>query len=289
VLIDSPPNGFAKDYLARLFGEMLGDSAPLTLVQINTGFSQLMGAIRQQEGVSLSLMKSSQRRPPGLVIRLRISDPITYEAATSATYEKLRRYETMAFADVIDASGRIIYSAMGKDVIKDKVINNIGAGTLERSEVSVKNALNDLAQKLGQIGDLKREQANVVAVAGSDLMISSTGKVYGDREPGMLLKKIQVKLGAERLSIFLPVAEAYVLDYAGQATTSVKQLIAIDANSPAIAIGDVFETLRMRTSPKTAGSFAVCGPVETLGSIATPLLFPLSGYFLGQKMPGMFF
>ena len=289
VLVDSPPNGFAKDYLARLFGEMLGDSAPLTLVQINTGFSQLMGAIRQQDGVNLSLMKSSERRPPGLIIRLRIAEPIAYEAATSAGYEKLRRYETLALADVIDSSGRVIYSAMGKDVIQDKIINNIGAGAQERSEVNVKNALTDLAQKLGQIGDLKREHTNVAAVAGSDLKISSLGKVYGDREPGMLLKKIQVKLGADRASIFLPVAEAYVLDYAGQATTSVKQLIAIDANSPAVAIGDVFETLRIGAPPKTARTFALCGPPESLGNVVTPSLFPLSGHFLGRKMPGMFY
>ena len=289
ILIENPPSGFAKDYLARLFGEILGDSAPLTLVQINTGFSQLMSAIRQQDRVNLSLMRSSERRPPGLVIRLRVAEPITYEAGTSASYQKIRRYETLAFADVIDTSGRIIYSAMGKDVIKDKIVNNIGVGAQERSEVNIKNALTDLAHKLARIGDLKREQAEVANVTGLDLKVTSQGKVYGDRQPGIVLKKVKVKADGGTINILLPIAEAYVLNHAGQAITPIKQLLAIDASSPSVAIGDVFETSRMGTAPKSAGSFSLCGPLETLGNMTTPSLLSLSGYYMGQKMPGMFY
>jgi hypothetical protein len=289
VLVDKQPEGYAKDYIARLFAELLGDAAPLSLVQINTGFTQLLQTVREQDGVELSAMKSAERNPPGFIVRLRVPDTVYYEAGTNLDYEKQRRYETRAFADVIDNSGRIIYSAMGTDVISDKIVRGVGAGPEERREVSIKNALTDLSRKLGQIGELKRDRAEIVASSGQIHQINSQGRVYGAHQPGVILRKAKARVGKETREILLPTLEASIAGHAGQPLTTLNQGLPIDTRHDKVAVGDLFEVLRLGTPARTAASLAACGPIETLGNTRTPALMELTGLILGQKMPGMLY
>lgn len=289
VLIDTPPTGFAKDYIARLFSEILGNAAPLTVVQVNTGFSQLLSAVRQQEGVNLSSLKSSNRRPPNLLVRLRIAEPIAYQAGTNLDFEKVRRYETQAFADVIDTTGKISVSVMAKDVIEDKITRNIGPGIEERREVNVKNALTELSQQLSKLIEIKREHAEVVISTGTEYQVNGKGIVYADRQKGLILRKFKAKFGNENRFILIPVTEADVEGSSSNSQARVKQLLPLDATNDKVSVGDVFETQRLGVPPKSARSFFVCGPSESLGNTITPALMELTRAALGQKMPGMYY
>ncbi len=289
ILADKQPEGYAKDYVARLFAEMLGDAAPLSVVQINTGFTQLLQTVREQDGVELSSMKSAERRPPNFVIRLRVPDTVYHEVGTNLDYEKQRRYETRAFADVIDNSGRVIYTAMGTDVIVDKIVRGVGAGPDERREVNIKNALADLSKKLVQIGDLKRDRAEIVSSDGTTHQVNSQNRVYSARQPGIVLRKAKARVGKDSRTVWLPTQEATVDNYSGQATTTLLQGLPIDTAQYKVAAGDQFEVLRLGTAPRTAVSLATCGPVEALGNSTTPALIELTNYLLGEKMPGMLY
>lgn len=289
VMVDKLPEGYAKDYVARLFSELLGDAAPLSVVQINTGFTQLLQTVREQEGVELSTSQSAGRRPPSLIVRVRIPETVYHEAGTNLGFEKVRRYETRAFADVIDNSGRIIFSAVGMDVINDKVVRGIGAGFEERREVSLKNALNDLSKKLAQIGELKRDRADVVAVQGDTLQVNSQGRVYGDNQPGVVLRKAKAKIGNQSLDVLLPTNEASIDVFTGQSPTTLKLGLPIDTAFAKASPGDVFEVQRQGTPSRSAVTLATCGPVESLGNTRTPALMEMTGLVLGQKMPGMLY
>ena len=289
VLVEKLPSGYAKDYVARLFAELLGDAAPLSVVQINTGFTQLLQTVREQDGVELSSTQSAERRPPGFVVRLRVPDTVYYEAGTNLDFEKQRRYETRAFADVIDSSGRIIYTATGVDVITDKIVRGIGAGPDERREVSLKNALTDLAKRLAQIGEPKRDRAEIVASSGPSLQINSQDRVYGEHERGVILRKAKARVGKETREILLPTTEASIDGYTGQSPTTLQQGLPIDIGHNKVAVGNLFEVLRLGTPARSAASLAACGPSETLGNTRTPALMELIGSVLGQKMPGMLY
>ncbi len=289
VLVEKLPTGYAKDYVARLFAELLGDAAPLSVVQINTGFTQLLQTVREQDGVELSAMKSAERRPPGFIVRLRVPDTVYYEVGTNLDFEKQRRYETRVFADVIDSSGRIIYSATGVDVITDKIVRGVGAGPEERTEVSIKNALTDLAKKLAQIGELKRDRAEIVASSDQIHQINSQGRVYAERQHGVILRKAKARVGKETREILLPTTEASIDGYTGQSPTTLRQGLPIDTVNNKVAVGDLFEVPRMGTPARSAVSLAACGPIESLGNTRTPALMELAGFALGQKMPGMLY
>lgn len=219
VVVESLPAGYGKDYIARMFSEFLGDGAPLSVVQINTGFTQLLRTVREQDGVELSAMKPAERQPPGFLIRLRVPEPVFYEAGTNLDFEKQRYYESRAFADVIDNTGRVIFSAVGVDVIKDKIVRGIGPGPDERREVLIKNALTDLGKKLAQIGEVSRDRAEIVSVSDSDYQINSQGRVYSERQQGIVLHKTSARAGKEKREILMPLFEASVKDPAWQKTT----------------------------------------------------------------------
>lgn len=289
VMVDKLPEGYAKDYVARLFSELLGDAAPLSVVQINTGFTQLLQTVREQEGVELSTSQSAGRRPPSLIVRVRIPDTLYHEAGTNLDFEKVRRYETRAFADVIDNSGRIIFSVVGIDVINDKIVRGIGAGFEERREVSMKNALTDLSKKLAQIGELKRDRADVVACQGDSFQVNSQGRVYGNNQPGVILRKAKARIGKETKDIFLPTVEASVDTFTGQSPTTLKLGLPIDPAQTKVSVGDLFEVQLLGTPVRSAVSLATCGPIETLGNARTPALMEITGLLLGQKMPGMLY
>lgn len=289
VVVESLPTGYGKDYIARMFSEFLGDAAPLSVVQVNTGFTQLLSTVREQDGVLLSSMKPAERQPPRFLIRLRIPEPVFYETGTNLDFEKQRYYESRAFADVIDNTGRVIFSAVGVDVIKDKIVRGIGPGPDERREVVIKNALTDLGKKLAQIGEVGRDRAEIVSVGDSSLQINSQGRVYSERQQGVVLQKSSARVGKEKREILMPLYEASVKDYAGQKTTTLSIGLPIDTGKSKATAGNVFETLRVGTAPRSAASLAACGPVESLGNSRTPALMEMMSAALGQRMPGMLY
>lgn len=289
VVVESLPVGYGKDYIARLFSEFLGDAAPLSVVQINTGFTQLLRTVREQDGVELSAMRAAERQPPNFLIRLRVPEPVFYEAGTNLDFERHRHYESRAFADVIDNTGRVIFSAVSKDVIKDKIVRGIGPGPDERHEVVIKNALTDLGKKLAQIGEVRRDRVEIVSVNDSTYQINSQGRAYSERQQGVILHKVSARVGKEKREILMPLLEASVKDYAGQKTTSLTIGLPIDTSNSKVAIGDVFEILRIGTTPRNAASLAACGPIESLGNTRTPALMEITSAALGQRMPGMLY
>ena len=289
VLIESLPVGYSKDYIARLFSDLLGDSAPISIVQVNTGFSQLLNAVKQDNDAQLSNMNSADRLAPNLIIRLNVSDPIHYQVDTNLAYEKTRRYETRVFADVIDSSGRINFSVSGADVINDKITHGIGVGVDERREVNIKNALADVAKKFVKLTNQIRDQSEIVNVTGSDYQINSPNKIFSKQQVGFVLRKARAKIGNDTQSIYVPIVEASVTEFNGKSPTTLTYHMQIESPNAKVVPGDIFEVTRFGTPPQSATTFAACGPVETLGNAKTPLIMQLMTYSLGQKMPGMFY
>lgn len=287
VLIESLPANYSDIYIAQLFSELVGDKAPLTVVQVNPGFSHLLSTVVQQ--ASLSSLDTAQREIPNLFIRLRVAEPVMYEAKTNLASETTRHYQTLAFADIVDTSGRVNFSVVGKDEISDKISSGIGAGFAERREVSVKNALTDLADKLAKLSELQRDQAEVVASTSADAHVNSQGKTFSLKQKGVILRKAKVQFGRDSQQLLIPVTDAFVESASASGKIRLGLGLPFDTKSDKVNPGDVFEIQLLGTSPRSAQAFAVCGPIESLGTINTPSLLELTSNALGQRMPGMMY
>ncbi len=290
VLIDNPPANFARDYIARLFAELLGDSSPLTVVQVNTNFSQLLNAVKQQDGATLSSFKFSERTPPNFVIRLRVLEPIAYETTTNLAFEKFRNYETFVFADVVDETGRVVYSFSGKDTIKDKVTNEVGVSFEQRKETSIKNAIADISNKMQLIGEPVNEYSVIGGVNdGGDYFVNSKELIFSNGQAGFIVRKEKLNFGGEIKEINIPIYDAKVEGGLAGGKYRVKLDLHMGNRVEKVAIGNLLHTQRFGSLPKSARTLSMCGPVESLGAVVTPGLLEMTSSVIGKNMPGMIY
>jgi hypothetical protein len=290
VLVESLPQGFSRTYVAQLFSELIGDKTPLSVVLVNPGFSQLLRVVTQQ--ASLDVSDSARRNTPELFVRLRLAEPIVYEGLTNLEFKTVRHYETLAFADIVDTSARVVFSVMGKDVIDDSITRGVGPGFAERREVSVKNALLDLATKLGQLAVARRDRLEVVAVDGELGIVDVAGKSYAPKQTGMVLRKFTSSASGKAKNppaLWVPVAESWLSDGESPNKKQLSMQLPLDARFDKINVGDVFEVQHLGTNPRSAQIFSLCGPSESLGNLQTPSLMDLASHALGTRMPGMFY
>jgi len=289
VFLESLPAGFSKEYLTQQFSDIVGDKAPLSIVQVNPGFRTLIHTVTQQ--ASLSSHDVARRRLPELFIRLRIAEPIYYEARTNLPFSTIRHYETLAFADVVDTSGRINFSAVGKDVIEDSITNGVGPGFFERSEVNIKNALLDLAVQMGKLSEPHREQFSVQYPLDDQASIQTKGKALPAEQPGVVLTKTELKVDNKSMTVWLPMMEAFVAGSGASDLAPLRKGLPIDASyhGTPTRTGDIFEIQRLGPTPRSFQAFVLCPQIEHLGGIATPSLIELASQALGNKMPGMFY
>ncbi|WNO03389.1 hypothetical protein [Rhodoferax mekongensis] len=289
VVLDGAPSGVSEEYLSRVFAEVLGDAAPVTLIQSDTNYTQMMSTIRSQEGVEISSLETANRPAPRYVVRLNVREPIAWEADTNLPYVKQRGYETLVFADLIDNTGRVVFSASGKDKIVDKVVNGVGVAPAERRDVNIKNAIHDLAKQFSKISELKRERTIVSGSTDAGLAINSEGKVFANSQQGYILRPMTLKVGSAAASVLVPIAEASVSEFAGKAATPLALGLPITEGSFKATSDTVFEVSRIGTQPKSHKSFSMCGPVEHFGAVATPNLMALSSLAMSTAMPGAFY
>ena len=287
VLVEKVPSGYSKQYVAQLFSDLVGDKAPLSIVQINPGFTNLRQSILQK--VQLSISNASRRKTPDLFIRLRIDEPIMYEARTNLEFKTIRNYKGLAFADVIDVSKRVNYSAIGKDKLEETITNGISPSFNERREVVIKNALMNLANNLAKLGDVNRDQTPIESKSAGELSVSNSGKAFFQAQKGLILHRTKVQLGNGSQDVLIPVIDAVIRSNSGSMSSLEPGVLPINTKQPNPVTGDVFEVERLGTTPRSSYYFSLCPETENLGTLKTPSLADLTSSILGMRMPGVFY
>jgi hypothetical protein len=286
VVAGQVPEGFSSEYLTQLFSEELGAKAPLTMVQVNPGFSQLLQSVVQQADLSNS--STAQRDTPDLLIRLRIGDPIQYETATNLGFQTTRGVAAEAYAELIDTSGRVLFAASGRDSQKISVTNGLDLAPAARREIAIKNALLTLAQNMGGMAEARPESAKVARAGADGVYVSTPGQVYAAKAPGYVLHPTKFTVSGKPVTLLFPLAEAVAEQRAGD-DTRLGNLLPLTRDKSAVAPGDVFEVLRLGATPKSAALFSLCPDSENLGSVATPQFDNLVSVALAQAMPGQYY
>jgi hypothetical protein len=269
-------------YLTQLFSEQLGDKAPLSVVQVNPQFANLLNTVIQQASLDDSYI--TNRSTPKYLIRLRITDPIVFEKRTNVSYVSERGILASVFADFVDTSGRVMFSAIGKDQIKDEITGGFGVDVDARREVALKNALLDLAKNIGTQANMRRDMVTVKEVEGQDVYANGNEKHFPPRQKGYLLR--DVRLGDATLK--LPISEAFVDRREGD-RTRLGLGAPLNSKESTVKPGDIFEVHQMGAAPKYDIAYTLCEGQEDLGAIDTPNLRNLAYLALGMGAPGLLY
>ncbi|MFL6675671.1 MAG: hypothetical protein ACJ8LG_20545 [Massilia sp.] len=265
VLVDQVPDGFPADIVRHLFSDQLGAGAPVSVVHVNPLFASVLATAFSSTG--LSSENSGKRELPDFFIRLNVPESRSFELPTSLRNTTTRSYRTMATAELVDRTGRVLYATSGEDRIDDQVVAGMGFDVASRREVSLKNALLALAKRIGaelkfervelplqSLAPLAVQDRNGMLAQGEQLTVfRGIGKVDGVagevRVPFQELNVDGVSEGAASAAPGLPLTRA-VLPFAPG------DVVLLDANSGGHGV--------------TRRRFAACGPAEKLGAVELP-------------------
>jgi len=268
VLVDETPAGGAgmpAEIVGQLFTDQLGAKAPLSVVQVNPLFTQVLETAFSS--TALSNEHRGKRELPDYFLRLSIPESRSFELPSSLKNRSVRSYRTVALAELVDRSGRVIFATRGVDRSDDQVVAGMGLDEASRRDVSLKNALLDLAANIGK--GLKFEQSALALEPGAALRLNDADGMLAPGAQLTLFRNIGRVDGIPG-EVRMPFLDAAV-DRIDGAAVQLGAGLPLTATALAPAAGDL-ALVDSVNGVKSASRrrFAACGPAEQLGALALP-------------------
>lgn len=264
-LVELAPAGFAEETLVQLFSDALGASAPVSLVPVNRTFAAVVRALSAQ--LDLSKEKLTQRELPAFFVRLHVPEPTSYERATNHDYQTLRVTEALAYAEVVDRAGRVLYATFGRDHTEDEITQGMALGLEARKEIAVKNALLALAKRFG--AEFKLESARLeLAEGGKRLTVKDEHGVLAAGAALRAYRSIGAVPGVNG-EVLAPLWELEVSTPSLE-LTELSAVLPVMTDAPEPKKGDVLIVEGASSVDARRKRFGPCGEAEKLGPVELP-------------------
>lgn len=206
--------GESKDLIEQIFSDAVGEQAAFTLTPVNQRYSAMAQSVSEQTGLAQS-EDINQRELPEFFIRINVIPVIAYQQQIGKiTQQQVLHSEV--FAEMIDRSGRVIYSAHATDDIKEVISEGMGFSLEARKEVVLKNALLKLGQQFQKGIQFTRSDLKVSSSTGQHITIDDAGERLST---GMKVHVYHSDKAAGR-DILIPTWEATVLQRQGAKVTA---------------------------------------------------------------------
>lgn len=172
VLDAEAPADLQGSYAALQFAENLGDRAAFSVVPVNPTFQKVLETISRMEGVQ-NVEVTQQRVPPDYFVRIRIPEPVEYALPTTKSFSRIRVLEGMAWAELLDQQGRVVYVTQVQERREDEALEGgIAFDAADKRKIFYGNLLYSLSQKF--IADVKfrQDQLKVTEVAETTVAVA---------------------------------------------------------------------------------------------------------------------
>ncbi|MGA4440819.1 hypothetical protein [Psychrobacter pocilloporae] len=206
--------GESEDLIEQIFSDAVGEQASFTLTPVNQRYSTMAQSVSEQTALAQS-EDIHQRELPEFFIRINVVPVIAYQQQIGKiTQQQVLHSEV--FAEMIDRSGRVIYSAHATDDIKEVISEGMGFSLEARKEVVLKNALLKLGQQFQKGIQFTRSDLKVLSSSGHNITIDDVGERLST---GMKVHVYHSDKAAGR-NILIPTWEATVLERQGARVTA---------------------------------------------------------------------
>ncbi len=206
--------GESKDLIEQIFSDAIGEQASFTLTPVNRRYSAMAQSISEQTALAQSA-DINQRELPEFFIRVNVIPVIAYQQRIGKMTQQ-QIFHSEVFAEMIDRSGRVIYSAHATDEIKDVISEGMGFSLEARKEVVLKNALLKLGQQFQKGIQFTRSDLKVSGSSGQSITIDDAGERLSR---GMKVHVYHSDRAAGR-NILIPTWEATILERQGKKVTA---------------------------------------------------------------------
>ena len=201
--------GESKDLIEQIFSDAIGENASFTLTPVNKRYSVLAQSISEQTGLT-NQETQHQRELPEFFIRINVIPVIGYQQQVGKMTEQ-QVVHSEVFAEMIDRSGRVIYSAHATDEISEAISQGMGFSLDTRKEVALKNALVKLGQQFQKGIQFTRSDLQVASGGSETITIQDAGERL---TTGMKIHVYNREKVAQR-QVLIPTWEATVIDRQG--------------------------------------------------------------------------
>lgn len=198
--------GESKDLIEQIFSDAIGEQASFTLTPVNRRYSAMAQSISEQTALAQSA-DINQRELPEFFIRINVIPVIAYQQRIGKMTQQ-QIFHSEVFAEMIDRSGRVIYSTHATDEIKDVISEGMGFSLEARKEVVLKNALLKLGQQFQKGIQFTRSDLKVSGSSGQSITIDDAGERLSR---GMKVHVYHSDRAAGR-NILIPTWEATILE-----------------------------------------------------------------------------
>ncbi len=282
-LVVRHPKDFPDDALVQVFSDELSSEARISLIPVNRTFGAVLRAVKAQIKLSREL---SQREWPTYFVRFSVLEPLSYERPTNLAYKTLRVTLALAYAEVIDHAGRVLYAARGTDRLEDEITSGMALDLRARKEIAVKNALHALAKRFA--AEFKLETASLPVVQGGQKL--SVRDEHGFIVAGDSAKTFRNigKFGGIETDVLVPTWEVKAVGREGdlaQLTTGDYLAAGVPLPEP----GDVLLLEGVRDGAAQRKRFGPCGLVEKLGTVDLPEFGDLAMNLFAAAHPAPFY
>ena len=201
--------GESKDLIEQIFSDAIGENASFTLTPVNKRYSTLTQSVSEQTGLS-NQETQHQRELPEFFIRINVIPVIGYQQQVGKMTQQ-QVVHSEVFAEMIDRSGRVIYSAHATDEISETISQGMGFSLGTRKEVALKNALVKLGQQFQKGIQFTRSDLQVSSGGSDTITIQDTGERL---TTGMKIHVYNREKVAQR-QVLIPTWEATVVERQG--------------------------------------------------------------------------
>ena len=201
--------GESKDLVEQIFSDAVGENASFTLTPVNKRYSALAQSIGEQTQLAQA-EDINQRELPEFFIRINVMPAIAYEQGVGKMTQQ-QVVHSEVFAEMIDRSGRVVFSTHATDEIKEIISQGMGFSLEARKEISLKNALIQLGQKFQKEIQFMRSDLKVTGSGQQNVSIEDKGERLS---VGMKVHIYNSQQIAKR-NVLIPTWEASVVERNG--------------------------------------------------------------------------
>ncbi len=142
VVMGAAPPSMSPAYLKQSFEEKLGETNVFNITPVNPSLQVLRTVAAAAAG---SNIHNNVRKPPEYFVYVQsfITEPT--QASTNIPTVTLNTVEAYSLADIVDRSGRVLFSRVASERIVDEVVDGISFPNDQRQDTAVRNSLEKLA------------------------------------------------------------------------------------------------------------------------------------------------
>jgi len=290
ILDADTPEDYPGAYASTQFSQSLGSQAAFTILPVNPNFQAVLNDAAMNQGLQQSEV-TQQRALPNYYLRFKVLRPVMYELPSNHQFAKARVYRTLAFAELVDATGRVVYATQAENKILDPVIEGgMAFDPKDRYKVLYANLINDLSKQFASGVKFSSTSLSVTQATGKDVTVKDSLNVLTPNQSVRVYRTLKSIHGVNE-PVLVPIWDAQVQTRNGTDVTAAlvlpsgdtSQSLSVNANEDTVFVDGTGSVNASNVS------FSLCDSSRDIGTIPVPAMSDVVYFSLGSNFKLPFF